>query len=79
VKDESSHKLADKTKKKFQTNFNWDQDDFIGLLKDNHSFKHINQVYKACKDFKEAHNKSPTYLEIKKHLSQPSSLDILIP
>ena len=42
LEDESTHKFANHMKKKFKTNMNWKKEDYIGLLKDNTTFKQIN-------------------------------------
>jgi sucrose-6-phosphate hydrolase SacC (GH32 family) len=62
INEESKIKLAENQKKKFEKQMNWKQEDFISLVKDNDSFKKINLVYQACKEFKAIHNNAPSYL-----------------
>jgi hypothetical protein len=46
-------------------NFQWDQSDFEGLVKDNKCFSAINSVYQAVKKFKNENGHPISYLQFK--------------
>jgi hypothetical protein len=46
-------------------NFQWDESDFEGLVKDNKCFSAINSVYQAVKKFKNENGHPISYLQFK--------------